>query len=95
MRATLSGGGRFKAYSQNGLQEGKAALWKERRYHHARLDLCRSTKTNKLNAGLDAVYRNKIQGHALEGMDRHCLVVTDDTVKEAMDKYTAWLDGQI
>ena len=34
-------------------------------------------------------------GHSLEGMDRHYLRLNDEDLKEAMDRYTTWIDDQI
>lgn len=58
-------------------------------------DFRRSAKTNMLSAGIDAVYRNKILGHSIKGIDVHYLVVSDGALKQAMDTYTDWLDNQI
>lgn len=58
-------------------------------------DFRRSVKTNMLNAGIDAVYRNKTLGHSIKGIDVHYLVVNADSLKQAMNKYTDWLDKQI
>jgi hypothetical protein len=33
-----------------------------------------------------------ILGHSLQGMDVHYLVSEEDPLKEAMGKYTKWLD---
>ena len=48
-----------------------------------------------LEAGVDRVYRDKILGHSLQGMDVHYLATSEDTLKQAMDKYTRWIDDQI
>ena len=32
---------------------------------------------------------------SLQGMDVHYIVSNEDTLKQAMDRYTAWLDEQI
>ena len=48
-----------------------------------------------LNAGVDKVHRDLILGHSLKGMDVHYMAPSDDSLKEAMDKYTRWLDEQI
>lgn len=58
-------------------------------------DIRRTVKTNMLNAGVDRVHRNMILGHALEGMDVHYLVGTDEALKGAMNKFTEWMDTQI
>jgi len=41
------------------------------------------------------VHRDLILGHSLKGMDVHYLAPSDDSLKEAMDKYTWWLDERI
>jgi len=46
-------------------------------------------------AGVDRVYRDAILGHSLKGMDVHYIVPTDETLTNAMDKYTSWLDGKV
>lgn len=58
-------------------------------------DLRRTVKTNMLAAGVDKTYRDLILGHALEGMDRHYINPTETELTAAMDRYTAWLDGQL
>lgn len=58
-------------------------------------DIRRTFKTNMLNAGVDKVHRDLILGHSLTGMDVHYIAPSDDSLKEAMDKYTRWLDEQI
>ena len=45
-----------------------------------------------LNAGIDKVHRDMIIGHSLKGMDVHYMVADEDALKEAVDKYTKWLD---
>ena len=46
-------------------------------------------------AGVDKVYRDMFLGHAMTGMDVHYVAPTEETLKEAMGKYTLWLDAQI
>ena len=46
-------------------------------------------------AGIDKVYRDAILGHSLKGMDAYYIVPTDESLTEAMLKYTVWLDEQI
>ena len=58
-------------------------------------DIRRTVKTSMLNAGVDPVYRDLILGHSLKGMDRHYLSPSEDTLKEAMAKFTNWLDRQL
>jgi len=55
-------------------------------------DIRRTVKTNMLNAGIDKVHRDMIIGHSLKGMDVHYIVPDEDALKEAMEKYTKWLD---
>jgi len=58
-------------------------------------DFRRTFKTNMLKAGVDGVYRDKIVGHSLRGMDIHYIVVSEDDLHDAMDKFTDWLDTEI
>jgi integrase len=58
-------------------------------------DFRRTVKTNMQAAGVSKVARDLILGHSLQGMDVHYIVPNDDTLKMAMEKYTAWLDDQI
>jgi integrase len=58
-------------------------------------DFRRTFKTNMLKAGVDRVYRDKIVGHSLRGMDIHYIVVGVDDLHNAMDKFTKWLDSEI
>ncbi len=48
-----------------------------------------------VNASIDKVYRDLILGHSLLGMDVHYMAPSDDDLKNAMEKYTAWIDDQI
>ena len=48
-----------------------------------------------LTAGVDKVHRDLILGHSLKGMDVHYMAPGEDSLKEAMDKYTRWIDDQI
>ena len=58
-------------------------------------DTRRAVDTHMVSAGLQDPHRKTIVGHVLEGMDRHYVKPTDEDLRGAMDKYTAWLDGQI
>lgn len=58
-------------------------------------DFRRTFKTNCLKAGIDKVYRDKLAGHSLQGMDAHYIVPTDEDLKEAMGKFTKWLDSEL
>ena len=58
-------------------------------------DIRRTVKTNMLAAGVDKAHRDVILGHTLQGMDAHYLKPTDEDLKQAMDKYTVWLDDQL
>jgi integrase len=58
-------------------------------------DIRRTVKTNMLSAGVDSVHRDLILGHSLRGMDVHYLVPPEDSLKQAIDKYTWWIDSQI
>jgi len=48
-----------------------------------------------LNAGVDKTHRDIILGHSLLGMDVHYIVPDEETLHQAMKKYTKWLDEQI
>jgi len=58
-------------------------------------DIRRTVKTHLLYAGVDKVRRDAIVGHSLKGMDAHYIVLSDESLREAMDQYTLWLDDQI
>jgi integrase len=58
-------------------------------------DIRRTVKTNMLSAGIDKVHRDLILGHSLKGMDIHYLVPSEDSLMQAIDKYTWWIDNQI
>jgi integrase len=58
-------------------------------------DIRRTVKTHMLNSGMDKAHRDMIIGHSLQGMDVHYLIPTEDSLKEAMDRYTQWLDGRL
>jgi integrase len=58
-------------------------------------DIRRTVKTNMLKAGVDKPHRDTIFGHSLKGMDAYYIVPTDESLTEAMLKYTVWLDEQI
>ena len=48
-----------------------------------------------LKAGIDKVYRDTILGHSLSGMDVYYMAPSGNDLKNAMDRYTKWLDNQI
>ena len=48
-----------------------------------------------LSAGVDKVHRDLILGHSLQGMDVHYLAPSEDTLRQAIDKYTRWIGDQI
>ena len=58
-------------------------------------DIRRTVKTNTLNAEIDKAHRDMILGHSLQGMDVHYLAPAEDTLTQAMNRYTRWLDDQI
>ena len=58
-------------------------------------DIRRTVKTNMVRAGIADIYRNALLGHAMEGMDKYYVVVSDDDLKQAMTTYTLWLDAEI
>jgi integrase len=58
-------------------------------------DMRRTVKTYMLYAGIDKVHRDVILGHSLKGMDIHYMAPSDESLIDAMDKYTRWLDEKI
>jgi len=58
-------------------------------------DLRRTVKTLMVEAGIDKVYRDTILGHSLRGMDAHYIMPSDEALKAAMDKYTAFIDAKL
>ena len=58
-------------------------------------DIRRTVKTNMARAGVDKVYRDVILGHSLQGMDAYYLKPSDEDLRAAMEKYTAWLQAQL
>jgi len=58
-------------------------------------DIRRTVKTYMLSAGVDKVYRDMILGHSLKGMDVYYMAPSIEDLHVAMDKFTAWIDGQI
>jgi integrase len=58
-------------------------------------DFRRTVKTGMVAAGIDKVYRDLILGHTLEGMDRVYIIPPEDALRQAMDRYTAWLDNEL
>jgi integrase len=55
-------------------------------------DIRRTVKTNMLLAGVDRPHRDSILGHSLKGMDAHYIVPSDESLTNAMDRFTDWLD---
>ncbi len=58
-------------------------------------DIRRTVKSNMVDAEVDEVYRDMLLGHSKQGMDKYYLQVKEKTLKEAMQKYTTWLDNQL
>ena len=58
-------------------------------------DIRRTVKTNMLAAGVDTTYRDLILGHSLQGIDVHYIQPGEEALKQAMARYTAWLDEQL
>jgi hypothetical protein len=48
-----------------------------------------------LIADLDKVFRDKILGLSLQRMDVNYLVLNEDALSQAMDKYTQWIYDQL
>jgi integrase len=58
-------------------------------------DIRRTVKTHLLYAGVDKMRRDAIVGHSLRGMDAHYIVLSDASLREAMNQYALWLDEKI
>jgi integrase len=58
-------------------------------------DFRRTVKTNMVKAGVDRIFRDLILGHSLQGMDIHYISPEDDDLRNAIVKYTEWLDEQV
>jgi integrase len=58
-------------------------------------DIRRTVKTNMLAAGVDKAHRDMILGHSLQGMDAHYFSPTEESLKEAMERFTLWLDRKL
>jgi hypothetical protein len=58
-------------------------------------DFRRMVKTNIPTAGVSRGCRDLILGHSLQGMDPHYIVAGAETLRQAIDKNTRWLDDQI
>jgi integrase len=58
-------------------------------------DIRRTVKSNMLEAGVDEAYRDAILGHSKKGMDKFYIDIKPATITKAMQKYTAWLDGEL
>ena len=58
-------------------------------------DIRRTVKTNMLLAGVDRPHRDSILGHSLKGMDAHYIVPSDESLTNAMDRFTDWLDREL
>lgn len=58
-------------------------------------DIRRTVTTNMARAGVSKVYRDKLLGHAPQGMDAHYMSLDENDLRQAMDQYTVWLDGQL
>jgi integrase len=58
-------------------------------------DLRRTFKSNMATAEVAKEIRDKIVGHSLTGMDKHYLTVSEERLREGMERYTAWFDSQI
>ena len=48
-----------------------------------------------LNSGVDKIHRDIILGHSLDGMDAFYMAPSEDDLKRAMGKYTAWIYFQL
>jgi integrase len=57
-------------------------------------DLRATFKTNLLRAGVDKAIRDTLVGHTLKGMDAFYLKPTEEDLRAAIDRFTAWYDAQ-
>lgn len=55
-------------------------------------DLRATFDTNMDRAGVSESCRRSIMGHTLRGMDAHYLRLSDEDLRGAMDRPTAWID---
>jgi len=58
-------------------------------------DIRRTVKTFMAEVGVDKVFRDTVLGHRLEGMDRHYIVPSEESLTKAMSRYTEFLDKQL
>ena len=58
-------------------------------------DIRRTVKTNMLRAGVQKAYRDLILGHSLQGMDAYYISPDDETLKQAMNKYSTWIETEL
>ena len=58
-------------------------------------DIRTAVKSYMEEAGVGEARRDAILGHSKKGMDAHYLFVSDESLRQGMDQYTAWLDEQI
>jgi len=47
------------------------------------------------SVNINNYYRDLILGHSLQVMDVHYMAPDDETLRQAMEKYTRWIDHQI
>jgi hypothetical protein len=52
-------------------------------------------ENNMLEEGGNKTYRDLRLGHSLEGMDRHYIKPSEETLPRAMAQCIAWLDEQL
>ena len=58
-------------------------------------DIRRAVKSYMEEAGIGEARRDAISGHSKKGMGAHYLFIPDESLRQAMDPYTAWLDEQV
>jgi uncharacterized protein (DUF2336 family) len=58
-------------------------------------DIRRTVKTNMARARVSKAFRDKLLDHAPQGMDAHYMALDEDDLRQAMDLFTTWLDGQL
>ena len=58
-------------------------------------DIRTAVKSYMEEAGVGEARRDAILGHSKKGMDVHYLFISDESLRQGMDQYTAWLDEKV
>jgi len=85
-----------RSFSEGGIKRSFRTACKNARIAYGRKtpngltfhDIRRTFKNQMMYAGIDKAYRDAIVGHRLKGMDIYYLVLSEESLKEAMKKYT-------